>query len=210
MTIAIVDDHPVMRQGLVAVIAEEKRFSVVAEGANAGDAVRIAAQARPDIMLLDLRMPGGGLEALSIIAAASPEVACIMFTGIESSDSAMEAMRRGAKGYVLKGVSAVDLRATIWTVYNNGSYILPAFARRIFAAEASERSATAKDKGLTLREAQILDQVALGHSNKLIAAKLGLSEKTVKHYMTSLMAKLMVSNRVAAAMKHQKNSHENP
>lgn len=205
VSIAIVDDHPVMRQGLAAVIGCGGKFRVVAEGASAGDAVRIAAELQPDLMLLDLQMPGGGLDALSQIAADFPEVRCIMFTASESVDFAIEAMRRGAKGYVLKGVSAVDLRATLWTVYNNGSYILPSFASKVFSAATPAAPPPVKDNELSLREQQVLREVAKGSSNKQVALKLGISEKTVKHYMTTTMSKLGVANRVAAVMSFRRD-----
>ncbi len=206
VSVAIVDDHPVMRQGLAAVIGCGGKFRIVAEGASAGDAVRIAAELQPDLMLLDLQMPGGGLDALSQIVAASPEVRCIMFTASESVEVAIEAMRRGAKGYVLKGVSAVDLRATLWTIFSNGSYILPSFASKVFSTSSPAALPAAKNNELSLREQQVLLEVANGSSNKQVAIKLGISEKTVKHYMTTTMSKLGVANRVAAVMRFQRDN----
>lgn len=206
VSVAIVDDHPVMRQGLAAVIGSGGKFRVVAEGASAEDAVRIAAELQPDLILLDLQMPGGGLDALSQIVATSPEVKCIMFTASESVDFAIEAMRRGAKGYVLKGISAVDLRATLWTVYNNGSYILPSFASKVFSAAIPAAPSPMRDNELSQREQQVLQEVAKGSSNKQVALKLGISEKTVKHYMTTTMSKLGVANRVAAVMRFQRGN----
>jgi DNA-binding NarL/FixJ family response regulator len=203
-SIAFVDGHPIYRHGLVAVFRAESRFKVVAEGASSTDALEIAKTHRPKIMVLDLGIPGGGLETLRQICVEFPDTRCVILTACDDPRTGIAAMNAGAQGYILKGVSASELKAAIWAVYKNeSSFVSPEFAARLLSA-VQKHGPTTGDVGLSHREMQILTEVENGATNKMVAAKLRLSEKTVKHYMSSIMQKYGVSNRVSAVMAHQK------
>jgi len=208
--IGVVDDPPILRQGLVCVLSDEPRFQIVAEGACAREAVDIAEMHRPQIMLLDLDMPGGGISALRQISESCPETRCIVLSVCSQAEIAIEAINAGAHGYVLKGVSASDLRSAIWTVYNEQSFISPEFAAKLVSVAQRKSRSNDLDVRLNCREAQVIRELERGLSNKQIATKLDVSEKTVKYYMTSIMSKYGVSNRVSAVIAHQKAQSSAP
>jgi DNA-binding NarL/FixJ family response regulator len=204
VSIAIVDDHPIYRQGLSAVFRGEARFRVVAEGASSSDALDIAGLHRPKIMLLDLGIPGGGLETLKQLCIRFPETHYVILTACDEPQTGISALNAGAHGYILKGVSASELKAAIWTVFrNDSSFVSPEFAARLLAA-AQQKEPVETDVGLTHRELQILAEVENGATNRMVAEKLKLSEKTVKHYMSTIMHKCGAANRVSAVMVYQK------
>ena len=211
ISIAIVDDHPILRHGLAAVLRNEPRFRLVAEGGSATEALEIAQLHRPDIIILDLNIPGCGIEALKQIAIEFPSVRCIILTVCDSADTAISALNAGAQGYVLKGVSGPDLKSAIWTVSNNESFVSPEFATKLLiAAQNKNPDALIADSRLSFRESQILREVEAGLSNRMVAEKLRISEKTVKHYMSSIMQKYGVSNRVSAVIAYQKVRQSQP
>ena len=211
ISIAIIDDHPILRHGLAAVLRNEPRFRLVGEGGNAAEALQIAQLHRPDIMILDLNIPGSGMEALKQIAVEFPEVRCIILTVCDSADTAIAALNAGAQGYVLKGVSGAALKAAIWTVFNNESFVSPEFATKLLnAAQHKKPDTTIDDTRLSFREGQILREVEAGLSNRMVAEKLRLSEKTVKYYMSSIMQKYGVNNRVSAVIAYQKIRRSQP
>ncbi|NTS33292.1 response regulator transcription factor [Phyllobacterium sp. BT25] len=207
--IIIVDDHPFFRQG-VAVSLSEKGFTVVGEGSSADDAVRLVNELRPDVALLDLSMPGGGLSALLTILEASPELKVVILTVSESDEDVLQALRCGAHGYVLKGVRAAGLCEIIQNVVAGERYVSPALAARILTEMRGSGAAVAPSQpvaeiadaihSLTPREEQILTLVSNGKSNKEVAREIGLQEKTIKHHMTSILQKLQVRNRTEAAL----------
>ncbi len=206
--IAVVDDHPLLREGVVGTLCAAG-LDVVGEGASAADAVRIAAEHAPQVMLLDISMPGGGVEAARAIAKAHPGIRTIVLTVSEREDDVIAAMEAGARAYILKGVGGPELLATIRAVSRGETYIAPQIAARVLSrmqrrVNGGASKAKAVESELTLREEQIMDQVAKGLTNKEIALKFSLSEKTVKHYMTSVMQKLQVRNRVQAVLALQK------
>jgi DNA-binding NarL/FixJ family response regulator len=211
ISIAIVDDHPILRHGLAAVLRNEPRFRLVAEGGSASEAVQIAQLHRPDVMILDLNIPGCGIEALKQLSVEFPSVRCIILTVCDSADTAIIALNAGAQGYILKGVSAADLKSAIWTVFNNESFVSPEFATKLLtAAQNKTQETTIADSRLSFREGQILREVEAGLSNRMVAEKLRISEKTVKYYMSSIMQKYGVSNRVSAVMAYQKVRQSRP
>jgi DNA-binding NarL/FixJ family response regulator len=211
VSIAIVDDHPILRHGLVAILRTEPQFRVVAEGGTSAEAVEIASEFRPDIILLDLNMPGCGSEALRQICVEFPSTRCIVLTVCDSADAAISALNAGAQGYILKGVSGTELKAAIWTVYNNESFVSPEFATKLLqAAQQKTMQPPALDTKLSSRESQILREVEAGLTNRGVAEKLHISEKTVKHYMSSIMQKYGVHNRVSAIMAYQKIRRSQP
>jgi DNA-binding NarL/FixJ family response regulator len=211
ISIAIVDDHPILRHGLAAVLRNEPRFRFVAEGGSATEALQIAQLHRPDIMIIDLNIPGCGIAALKQIVVEFPSVRCIILTVCDSADTAIGALDAGAQGYVLKGVSAADLKSAIWTVFNNESFVSPEFATKILlAARKKNHDTSIADSRLSFREGKILREVEAGLSNRMISEKLRISERTVKHYMSSIMQKYGVNNRVSAVIAYQKVRQSRP
>lgn len=209
--VAVVDDHPLMRGGIVQALGREKDLEVVGEGRSADEAVAIAKEVAPDVMLVDVNMPGGGLEALERIRTANPRVSCIIITVREDVETVGQSLRVGARGYVLKGISGEDLAQTVRLIHQGEAYITPALAARLLSMEQASRSGQEMDETssrlrvLTDRELQILRLIAKGYINKQIGAKMDLSEKTIKHYVTNILQKLQVSNRVEAAIIAQRD-----
>lgn len=203
MQVAIVDDHPLFREGVAHTLGAQPDIEVVAEGESAADAVRIAGECLPDVMLLDVSMPGGGLNAVRQIARAFPVVKTVMLTVSEGEEDVTAALRAGARAYVLKGVAARELVRILRDVAAGEVYVTPSLAANLLfeltSGGASRQPASPLDE-LTEREREILELVAGGDSNKEIAARLYLSEKTVKHHMTNILQKLQVRNRVEAAL----------
>jgi two-component system, NarL family, nitrate/nitrite response regulator NarL len=201
--IAIVDDHPLFREGVATALRNSGAFEVIAQGANAEQAIAIAQEQLSEVLLLDISLPGGGIEATREIARLCPYVKVIMLTASESQDHVSSALEAGARGYILKGIGVEDLIRTIQAVYQGESYVTPQLAARLLNVMKNPASPTpAQDQlpSLTKREEEILDGVATGKTNKEIARLLDISEKTVKHYMTNIMHKLQVRNRVEAAL----------
>jgi two-component system nitrate/nitrite response regulator NarL len=207
--VAVIDDHPLFREGVAHTLRSSKMVEVVAEGASSDDALRIAESYSPDVMLLDVSMPGGGIEAARAISRTCPDVKMIMLTVSESEEHVSEALEAGALGYVLKGTSGLELVATTSAIYRGESYVSPGLAARLLAQSKRQAHAVEEESclpELTKREEQILDNVGRGLTNKEIARGLNISEKTVKHYMTNIMQKLQVRNRVEAVLALQKKS----
>ncbi len=201
--IVLVDDHPLFREGVAYTLGAQADMEVVAQGESRDEAARLAERHAPDVLLLDINIPGGGIEAARAIAAARPAIRIIMLTASVDEDDLAAAMAAGAKGYILKGVAARELVGIVRAVNAGEGYVAPSLAASLLAGMAGgARPATPADPldALTEREREILDLVAAGLSNKEVAASLHLSEKTVKHYMTIIMEKLGVRNRVEAAL----------
>jgi DNA-binding NarL/FixJ family response regulator len=200
--IAVVDDHPLYREGVVLTLSRDPAFEIVGEGGTADLAVRLAEETSPDIMLLDISLPGGGIEAIARVLRVSPATKVVMLTGSESEEHVSTALESGARGYVLKGIGAQELVRTIRSIASGETYVTPGLAARLLTQMKSRTAAAPQSDtvGLTQREEQILQCVANGRTNKEIARELNLSEKTVKHYMTNIMHKLQVRNRVEAAL----------
>lgn len=199
--VAVVDDHPLFREGVARSLSEIDGFQIVAEGSSKDDAVSIAGNLGPDVMLMDISMPGGGLEAIPAILEIAPSQKIIMLTVSEDGDDVTAALDRGATGYVLKGVGATALADVIRSVAAGERYVAPTLSAKLL----SNRTPTASGKSgliasLTAREKEVLQLVASGMSNKHVAIQLDLQEKTVKHHMTQIMTKLGVANRTEAAM----------
>jgi DNA-binding NarL/FixJ family response regulator len=208
--LAVIDDHPLMRSGIVQALSREADLEIVAEGQSADEALEIARKHLPDVMLLDINMPGGGLEALRRISQSCPAVACIVITVREDEETVGHALRIGARGYVLKGISGRDLAHTIRAIHQGEVYITPSLAARLLIAQVGPAAVVAPDQrtridDLTEREMQILRLIAKGKINKQIGIELDLSEKTVKHYVTNVLQKLQVRNRVEAALVAQRD-----
>jgi DNA-binding NarL/FixJ family response regulator len=207
LRIAVVDDHPLFREGVVHTLRGARALDIVGEGATAEDAIHIAEKQLPDIVLLDISIPGGGIEATRSILRVSPFTKVIVLTISEREDDVTKALEAGAKGYVLKGTSGSNLVETLLAVSRGESYVTPALAARLLRHVTQQEPSRAPSlPELTIREAEILAEVARGLTNKEIARALILSEKTVKHHMTNIMQKLQVRNRVEAAMIFRKQA----
>lgn len=202
--VAVVDDHHIFRDGVVHTLKSAKVFEIVGEAGTLDEAVAIARDANPDVMILDVSMPGGGVQAASAISSAYPGIKLIMLTVSEQEETVTAALQAGAQGYLLKGTSAPELIRVVEAVNSGDSYVSPGLAARLLTqlqAAATPAPETKSEKAsLSAREEAILEQVTLGLTNKEIARNLGVSEKTVKHYMTSIMNKLRVRNRVEAVL----------
>ena len=200
--IAIVDDHPLFREGVARSLGEIGGFEVVGEGASAEDAERLVAAMRPDIVLLDISMPGGGLTAAANIMAGNPGQKVVMLTVSEANADVAQALNAGARGYVLKGVGSKALAEILSNVAAGESYVSPTLSARLLSDLLLQPTTRKADpiQQLTGRETDILRLVAEGLSNKEVAARLSLQEKTVKHHMTRVLAKLNVRNRTEAAL----------
>jgi two-component system, NarL family, nitrate/nitrite response regulator NarL len=197
--IVVADDHPMFLDGLVATLSADEGLAVVATVGDAEAAVRAVREHSPDIALLDVAMPGGGLEAARQIAASSPATRTVILTSSENEDDLMAAMNAGATGYVLKGVAGRELREILKTVHAGGTYLAPGLAYGAIRELTRPRTADPLAE-LTRREREVLELVASGLSNAEIGGRLGLAEKTVKHYMTNILGKLQVASRVEAAL----------
>jgi DNA-binding NarL/FixJ family response regulator len=201
--IGIADDHPMLREGVANTLRKRADLQVVEQGANADDARDIAQRVRPDVMLMDVNMPGDVFAAVRFISTRLSNVKVMMLTVSESEDDAYMALEAGARGYVLKGVSGPDLVLAIRSVARGEMYITPEFAKKLLS-NFKTREAEAHKIDLTHREEQVIREVSKGLTNREVASKLLISEKTVKHHMTCVMQKLHARNRVEAvsALRH--------
>jgi DNA-binding NarL/FixJ family response regulator len=189
--VLIVDDHPLLRQGVMAVLEGEADIAVVAEAANGREAVEAFAAHRPHVTLMDLQMPEmNGIDAITEIRSRFPEARIVVLTTYKGDVSALRALRAGAVGYLLKGQLRTELLETIHTVHAGG--------RRVPPEIAAELAAHLGEDALSEREIQVLRSVAQGNSNKRVAAELGITEETVKAHMKSITSKLNANDRTHA------------
>ena len=202
--VVLADDHPIYRDGLARSLTDAGDIEIVGEARDGEEAVEVVARDRPDVVLLDISMPkGGGIAALSQIMQmeAPPRVA--MLTASEADDDLMQAIKLGALGYILKGVGAGELVDLVRELHAGRSYVSPGLAGRLLIAMRRRDGPAAAPNPLdelSRREEDILKLVAVGKSNREVGDALDLQEKTVKQYMTSILQKLQVRNRVEAAM----------
>lgn len=210
--VAVIDDHPLFRDGVANSLAASPDIEVVGQGETAEDAIRLAHDLLPDILLLDISMKGGGINAALEISVTYPVVKIVMLTVSEREEDVVASLKAGARGYILKGVTARELVRIVQSIHAGEAYVSPALAASLLLEWRDEPDgintpASPLDE-LTERERQILELLATGRSNKEIARALDLSEKTVKHYMTNILQKLQVRNRVEAAVLAQKVAHK--
>ena len=188
-----VDDHLLLREGLAAIVENQSDMVVVGEAANGRDAIASFRQLQPDVTLMDLRMPDmSGIEAIAAIRTEFPKARIIVLTTYAGDVQAVEALKAGASGYLLKNMLRQELLETIRTVHAGRRYVPVAIATDI-----AEHAA---DDSLTAREIEVLRLVAAGSSNKLIAAMLAISQSTVKAHMKSILPKLGASDRTHAVI----------
>ena len=202
---AIVDDHPLFREGVAKLLARTPGVEIVADGSTAIDAVHIARQHLPDVLLLDLKLPDDGIAAASMIAREHPSVRIVILTASDCDSDVAAMLQLGVHGYLLKGCTGQEIVRAVQRVFAGEFYVTPSLAGRV-PTETSDPAPKAGDEPeeLSGREEIILAQVSKGLTNKEIARALNLREKTVKHYMTNIMQKLGVRNRLEAALMGQK------
>jgi DNA-binding NarL/FixJ family response regulator len=192
--IIVVDDHPVVREGLVATLSDEKEFKVVGAVGSAEDALPLVGAQRPDVILLDLELPAqSGLEAIPKLRTARPQSKILILTAYDTDERVIGALQAGAQGYLLKGASLEEIARAIRAVHAGGSYLDPRIAAKVVGA-LNPHARTA----LSEREREVLRLVAGGQANKQIARTLGITERTVKFHVTSILTKLGAENRAQA------------
>ena len=198
--VLVADDHPLFREGVIHSLASEPDFSVIGQAATGEEALRMARDLLPDVVLLDIAMPGwDGLLTAEKIATACPATKIVMVTVFEDEDKLLAAFKAGARGYVLKGVPARELASVVRATANGEVYVPPSLAAGMMVALTRGRPPDPLEE-LTEREREILELVGRGHTNREIGQRLHLSEKTIKHYITNILEKLQVRSRVEAAL----------
>jgi DNA-binding NarL/FixJ family response regulator len=191
--ILVADDHPIVRQGLVAILNDQPDMSVVAEGSNGQQAIEQFRIHQPDVTLLDLQMPEvGGVEAISTIRSEFPEAAIIMFSIYETDEDIYQGLRAGAKAYLLKDTPCPEILEVIRAVSEGQRYVPAGIGTKL--AARMERP------NLSDREYEVLSLMAKGKNNKAIAAELNITENTVKFHVTNVMIKLGASDRTHAVV----------
>lgn len=204
----IVDDHPLLREGVAHTLRAEPDIDVVGEGATADEAICLTRHLLPDVILLDIHIPGGGITAARAIAATCPVTKIVMLTVSAEEDDVLAALKAGAQAYILKGVAARELVQIVRAVCSGEVWVTPNLAASLLMdlthTTEKARAEPSPLNDLTEREHEILTLVAAGKSNKEVGQQLFLTEKTVKHYMTNILQKLHVRNRVEAALLLQK------
>jgi DNA-binding NarL/FixJ family response regulator len=196
--ILVADDHPVVRDGLVAILGTQPDFEVVGEAGNGSEAVDRAVALQPDVILLDLEMPElDGVEVLRRLRESSPDVRAIVFTAFDTDERILGAVQAGAQGYLLKGAPRRELFDAVRVVYAGGSLLQPVVASKLLR-QVSHKSQAMEAEALTPRELEFLHLLAQGLQNKEIAAELVISERTVKFHVSSIMGKLGAGNRTEA------------
>jgi DNA-binding NarL/FixJ family response regulator len=202
--ILVADDHPVVRDGLVAVLSTQPDLEVVGEASTGLDAVQMYARLKPDVVLLDLEMPEmDGVAALAKVREFDPEARVIIFTAFDTDERILEAVRAGAAGYLLKGAPRDEVFRAVRTVHAGGSLLEPVVASKLMQQISREQEIGSET--LTPREGEVIRMLAQGLQNKEIALELSISERTVKFHVSSILAKLGAGNRTeAVALAAQK------
>ncbi len=202
LRLIVVDDHEVVRQGLVSLLDRRSGFEVVAQAGTVAEAISVAARYEPDLVIMDVRLPdGSGIEACREIRAQRPETRVVMLTSFPDEEAVLSAIIAGASGYLLKQIRGRDLVAALESVGRGESLLDPAVTEKVLERVRRAASGSASDElaDLTTQERKILMLVADGKTNKEIAADVFLSDKTVKNYVSSILSKLNLQRRTQAA-----------
>jgi DNA-binding NarL/FixJ family response regulator len=200
--IAIADDHPVVREGLAAMLETQADLEVVGQAETGSEAVMLVASREPDVLLLDLEMPDlDGVGVLRRLREAGSRTRVIVFTVFDTDDRIIAAVEAGAAGYLLKGAPRAEVFAAVRTVAAGGSLLTPVAASAVLRRVRGDAPAPIAAPTLTPRERSVLEQLARGLGNKQIAATLGISERTVKFHVSAVFAKLGAGNRTEAVTR---------
>jgi DNA-binding NarL/FixJ family response regulator len=197
--VVIADDHPVVRDGLSALLSSVPSVEVAGLAGSGREAVRAAVTLRPDVLVMDIQMPGlSGIAATREIVSVAPGVAILMLTMFDDDDSVFAAMRAGARGYVLKGAQQDEIVRAIQAVAAGEAIFGPAIARRVLGLVSAPAASGVPFEGLTSREREVLDFIAAGLRNADIATRMSISAKTVANHISAIFAKLQVTDRSEA------------
>ena len=202
--ILVADDHELFRDGVRALLGSVEGLQIVAEAATGEEAVRIGAELRPDVVLMDIQMPDmDGIEATRRLAEASPDTGVIVVTMFEDDELVFAALRAGARGYILKGAGQAQLLRAIEAVAHGEALYNPRIAERLMQFFQAPRGDVPLHAfpDLTDREREVLDLIARGHDNAAIARRLGIVDKTVRNHVSNIFSKLHVADRTNAALK---------
>ncbi|QIN77714.1 response regulator [Rubrobacter marinus] len=202
--ILVADDHAVFREGLRILMSSIPDAEIVGEAASGEEAVRLAGELSPDVVLMDIQMPGvNGIEATRRIVGRNPRAGVVVVTMFEDDDSVFAAMRAGARGYVLKGADPEEILEVVRSVTGGSAHFGPEIARRLMSFFSSPTPSSPGEAlpELTAREREVLDLIARGRANAEIARKLFLSPKTVRNHISSIFAKLQVADRAQAIVR---------
>lgn len=192
--LVVVDDHPIVRQGLASALEDEADFQVLGVAGSAEEALPLVAHLQPDVVLLDLELPGlSGVELIPRLVIAAPDAKILVFTAYDTDDLVLGAIRAGAKGYLLKGASVAEIARAVRIVAAGGSALEPRVGAKLIDAMRSPVVAR-----LTAREREVLGLIAQGLPSKQIASALNISERTVKFHTSALLRKLDADNRAEA------------
>ncbi|MGF7237758.1 MAG: response regulator [Frankia sp.] len=201
VTVFLLDDHEIVRRGMREMLEDSGEFDVVGEASTAAEALRRIPAARPDVAILDARLPdGSGVDVCRDVRSAHPEIACLILTSYDDDEALFAAIMAGAAGYLLKQIKGSDLLAAIRTVAGGQSMLDPAVTQRVLTRLREGPVEDQRLVGLGGREREILALIGEGLTNRQIATRLHLSEKTVKNYVSSLLEKLDLSSRTQAAI----------
>ncbi len=199
ITLLIVDDHPVVRDGLAAILSTQDDFRIIGESASGEEALIAAREQGPDVVILDLEMPGlDGVDTIRLLREDRPDIRVVVFTAFDTDERILSAVRAGAKGYLLKGAPRSELFNAIRVVHQGGSLLQPVVASRLLSHLADPQSGLVQVEKLTSREEEVLELLVQGKQNKEIAIELSITERTVKFHISSIMGKLDAGNRTEA------------
>ncbi|MGP3963637.1 response regulator [Nonomuraea sp. 3N208] len=202
LRVVIADDHPIVRDGLAALLSTVPGMNVAGTASSGREAVRAAVTLAPDVLVLDIQMPEmSGIDAAREVAAAAPGVAVLMLTMYEDDESVFAAMRAGARGYVLKGAEQDEIVRAIRAVAAGEAIFGPGVARRVLGHLTAPQPPGEPFPELTRREREVLDLIAAGHGNASIGTRLSLAPKTVGNHISSIFAKLQVASRAEAIIR---------
>ena len=202
LRIVVADDHGIVREGLGALLSAHEGYELAGTAATGAEAVRAAVTLHPDVVVMDIQMPGlTGIEATRQITRAAPDVAVLVLTMFDDDESVFAAMRAGARGYVLKGAAPDNVIRAIAAVAADEAIFGPGVARRALAYLSGPRTDQPAFPELTPREREVLDLIAAGLGNAAIAARLGLAQATVGNHITNIFGKLQVASRAEAIIR---------
>jgi len=211
--LCVIDDHSIFRDGVKRALSLEGDFKVIGEGESADDAIALCEALRPDVMIIDLKMPGGGIKAVTEIHRRHANVGLIVVTAQDDHGSVRAALAAGARGYILKGCNAHELIDSIRMVAEGGTYVTPDLASVLLLLDnggSAKANAETAAPHLSDREMQVFALLGKGRSNREIASELGLSEKTAKWYVACVMKKLGFESRVQVALSAGQIDDEDP